>query len=1072
MYSKNLEKGRKEMKLIVISYLCLFNLLLIVLNIQAATWPLGIHDDMSSSFGPRDYGSDNYDFHRGVDIADFDRTVEAITTGTIVYISTISIIVKDDNTGHLIRYTHINVSGLMEGDRLNEGEEFTTTRDGDGHLDIKYYWYIIKYWDKYKDVYETPLELLTYIYSDGAMNYWAADHPMRLLPYTDNNTNFEANIHPNVLYDEHGPYIMCYGRVDNKQLDLNGIEIYLSALDRNGYPINHHRLLAGEYDLDNWEFDDWLEFEYRINCGDLYINDSDNGFNNWMGIDPEPFEYWHPYHTVIFKFYLDEFVLLEASKISAYIYVYDILNNEVEAENIPVYTIIGDPLPGTPEAPNLTAVQYHPSNGYIKLDWQSNGDADFFKIYRCSSTEQMTNDHCVGIASAEYYQDDDPLLVPGVTYKYAVAGINVLGEGSNSNEIECIYGQALPSQINSSRTLNNAWYANNNVSITGNSTLTISAGTKIALGHRISIIVQDDCKIISMGTENNLVKLMPIDHTKIWDKIELKGAGGNKFSYTEFKNGKYSIVVRSRDNILDHCRFINNNINSYCCLLSSINTLGVNSQFRLVNCILETKKCGILAYYADAIIQNTTIRSTNPNNGFSGLYVGTNSSVSDLRYSLITGFKYGIWISSASLKIGRCRIVECRYEEVYLASWYSRLYPYYSLGALCNIYDTNNGRYYVFSYSESLVKLKYCYWNIFDQQIIENKMYGDIEFMPYLGYPIAKNAGADWGERFKLPSPENTMNDHASAPMIADQLNRINTVNSLYDYEGEIAALIDKIEKKPFSVSTGKYLKKLYFLCKDHDPKNLLNKKDKVSNIISKIKKVYMTTFHRNNGKIDNQGLRTAGEVAILLALENMIQEKRYQNAIKTAKKWEKYINFYGSLRELLLKKIYIYERLGNYHEAILILDQLLSLDKKENIRSDHHLEFEYEMIRDRIEQLRNSDVQIRNKNNENVYDDESLNMVDKVFHLEPNYPNPFNPSTIISFNISEDSKVKIIVLNILGQQVDELTDDCYAAGRHSLTFHINNDLASGLYIVKAIINSIKDPNKSYVFTRRMLYVK
>ena len=67
-------------------------------------------------------------------------------------------------------------------------------------------------------------------------------------------------------------------------------------------------------------------------------------------------------------------------------------------------------------------------------------------------------------------------------------------------------------------------------------------------------------------------------------------------------------------------------------------------------------------------------------------------------------------------------------------------------------------------------------------------------------------------------------------------------------------------------------------------------------------------------------------------------------------------------------------------------------------------------------------------------------------FTLEQNYPNPFNPSTKIGFNIPEQTNVKIVVYNSLGQQVKELVNEVKDAGYHEVVFNAQN-LASGVYI-------------------------
>ena len=68
-----------------------------------------------------------------------------------------------------------------------------------------------------------------------------------------------------------------------------------------------------------------------------------------------------------------------------------------------------------------------------------------------------------------------------------------------------------------------------------------------------------------------------------------------------------------------------------------------------------------------------------------------------------------------------------------------------------------------------------------------------------------------------------------------------------------------------------------------------------------------------------------------------------------------------------------------------------------------------------------------------------------KGFYLEPNHPNPFNPSTTISFGIPENIVVSLMVYNSLGQEIAELAGKEYSAGKHSVTFNASN-LASGIY--------------------------
>jgi len=70
---------------------------------------------------------------------------------------------------------------------------------------------------------------------------------------------------------------------------------------------------------------------------------------------------------------------------------------------------------------------------------------------------------------------------------------------------------------------------------------------------------------------------------------------------------------------------------------------------------------------------------------------------------------------------------------------------------------------------------------------------------------------------------------------------------------------------------------------------------------------------------------------------------------------------------------------------------------------------------------------------------------VPERFTLEPNYPNPFNPSTVIEFTVPRSSKVELAVYNLLGQRIQVLVNDSRAPGRYSVSFNASH-LASGVY--------------------------
>ena len=69
-------------------------------------------------------------------------------------------------------------------------------------------------------------------------------------------------------------------------------------------------------------------------------------------------------------------------------------------------------------------------------------------------------------------------------------------------------------------------------------------------------------------------------------------------------------------------------------------------------------------------------------------------------------------------------------------------------------------------------------------------------------------------------------------------------------------------------------------------------------------------------------------------------------------------------------------------------------------------------------------------------------------FLLEPNYPNPFNPTTTIGFQVPQESHVRLTVFDVLGRKVATLVDRPYPAGKHRADWNGAN-MASGQYFYR-----------------------
>lgn len=95
------------------------------------------------------------------------------------------------------------------------------------------------------------------------------------------------------------------------------------------------------------------------------------------------------------------------------------------------------------------------------------------------------------------------------------------------------------------------------------------------------------------------------------------------------------------------------------------------------------------------------------------------------------------------------------------------------------------------------------------------------------------------------------------------------------------------------------------------------------------------------------------------------------------------------------------------------------------------------------------------------------------VFKLSQNYPNPFNPITTIKYEIPKDSKVKLVIYDLLGREVKTLVNnEIKSAGYYKVEFNMQN-YASGIYFYQI---EVWDPSLRsglrFVDAKKMVLVK
>ena len=151
--------------------------------------------------------------------------------------------------------------------------------------------------------------------------------------------------------------------------------------------------------------------------------------------------------------------------------------------------------------------------------------------------------------------------------------------------------------------------------------------------------------------------------------------------------------------------------------------------------------------------------------------------------------------------------------------------------------------------------------------------------------------------------------------------------------------------------------------------------------------------------------------------------------------------------------------------------------------------DFEYPVVREFIKKLhrlsyraegRIRDVSIRCHQGEGPADDEGAVVEDegddelapavKEFSLNDNYPNPFNPSTTISYALPGRSHVTLKIFNSLGQEVTTLVDGIVTAGVHDVRWDATT-MASGVYFCR-VTAAGENGAGSFSATKKLMLVK
>lgn len=543
-----------------------------------------------------------------------------------------------------------------------------------------------------------------------------------------------------------------------------------------------------------------------------------------------------------------------------------------------------------------------------------------------------------------------------------------------------------------------------------------------------NIYVQPGAKFVSYGTEEDPVKFVPYSgSTNKWHRIILKSSSGNLIRWTLFDSAEEALYIRSQNNVIENSTFRN----GWRGLSTHSNVDGSGNTFVKIRDILveDNETVGIVAYNGDMEISGTTIQ----NNGQAGLYM-YNSDINSFHHNLIqnngqtSSTRDGIEVLSTSLlnmqngdngtvSRGYNKIVDNSDDQISTAG-------YLVAGTILN----NIGGYNTFD----------GYVNSSKQLIDNNSSYNPV--MAFKNYWGGTPSSSDFEGSFTYccnpgeyltsdPTGSDTGSGNNVPLKTIGSQNQITSIEDLFNTQKEILYNSRNQSEIKNSIHT------MHILSRSNSELNN-SLSDNLSNALINIE---VTGFAHLSREDERKSLRNFIK---LQRLQLFINKNNY----KAAEGISKSINInYLNRSELIdyyssLLAIHIYQE--NLNLAWETLNDLYNFEIL-NGRSLESIQANYSIIEENlISDMEQNGINLREMEFVKSEDQNSLSA----------YPNPFNPSTVISFTLSAQSSVKLVVYDILGRQVAELIDNDLSLGVHKIQFNASN-LSSGVYFYSININ-------------------
>lgn len=665
-------------------------------------------------------------------------------------------------------------------------------------------------------------------------------------------------------------------------------------------------------------------------------------------------------------------------------------------------------------------------------------------------------------ADKNYFHDEVPgSVIPGLLSVLSTHNQTLSGNISISSGSTYLYSGTTNIQAGTNITLGTG----SELVFTG--PVTISNAANFIIGKDSKITFKDD--VSAIGTQSNPITFKstnPSDVNVRYDRVE-------------FDDGPSSAA--SVD--LQWCIFEGGFINAS---FTEISASIKNSTFRkgafgirALNSgvfpdkvhIHDNSSTGILALASELYVKNSRIED----NGSHGIDAhGINYLVNIYKSVIENNYNYGVrgQTDLGSIHIDRSRIKNNQKHEIWVSNS-ATLSLGYSSGdkgynnVSDNVQGYGSGKRYI--YRSSLTSMgenqigspTYAYRNYWGYYYpVSNMFYGTVYTNNHLStdpttglnplnYPakIRANKGVK-------NVTTNAINENLQNANSSNDSEIIHLKEKLLNIRNDIAIEADLIKK----ISFLRDMRNSLLL----DKENLTQEKLEYDRIRLELKDLlsdpdFLTALEvqktKRSAKIE---LELASQYLDLIDMEERFINNEFQEIISESDELLTYANNQDLRKSILSLKMYSQEKKGDFLEALETLNSIEGIKPDKEIAEGTYQPTDFSSVRFYLEEMAGlkPDRTLYNtypaldyspgRNIEGGNESKPTN-----YRLIKAYPNPFNPSTNISFDLPERSLVNVAVFDINGRLISLLANGQMNAGTHTLRFDANG-AASGVYIIRA----------------------